>query len=410
MSTSLEDELTRTLAGAAGSAPEPDDSFVGAVYRRQARQRRRVAAIAGCAAVLAVVGGLAVVRLTPSHDEQAIVATWTGTVPDFEAAGALETVWPEAVHRLPARLPDGASYQVFSILGGDRYLIRRQSGKGPRPETGAPSVFDAKTGDVTFLGNLEQASHPDSSSEDWTTAVGDQAVWFAGVQGPQGTWDAEVWTARLDGAGDPRMIGTVSGHGNIPPGIGVIGDSLYWDAAGDGIYRLPNSGGEAERLPRSEGYLTFGLSPWVDTSGHVVPPDATTPLSGELWDVASGEHRPWRAPEKARNIVCDPLICSGFTTAGRHFVQRPDGSAYQELPYKEDAFNLSSAVGGRLGIGTVNTSRGLVWYVWDLASDRLGTVSAQAQPSRIFRGFEQATLQWPADSQTIYVLDLAAIG
>jgi hypothetical protein len=401
--TNLEEELTYTLTGAATLAPEPDESFVLGVRRRQrARKRRRVAAIAGCTAVLAVVSGLAVVRLTPDRNDQETVATWTGTVPDFDAAGSPETVWPEAVHRLPAKLPNGASYQVFSVLGDDRYLVRQ------RPRGGAPFVFDAKGGNVTFLGNEEQARHLDSSSVNWTTAVGDQAVWFASVRGPQGTWDAEIWSARLDGAGDPRVIGTVSGHGNIPPGIGVVGDSLYWDAAGGGVYRLPLSGGTAERLPHSEGYLLFDLSPWVDTSGHAIPPDTPTPLSGELWNVESGERRSWSAPESSRNIVCDPLICAGFTTAGKQFVQRPDRSAYQELPFPEDGFNISPAVEGRFGVGTVVTSRGLRWYAWDLVTGKVGAVSAE--PSQgIDRGFEQATLQWPVDQQTIYVLDLTAI-
>jgi len=371
--------------------------------------------------VLAVVGGLAVTKLSPGSTGQKLPfanSDWSGTVPDLAAADPPDKVWPEAVHRLPATLPNGSGYQVFAVLGGDRYLVRTEESI-----VSAPSVSDAKTGDVTFLGTDEMPTRLVSAGDrDWTTVAGDYAVWFLAAEVDNGDrWHAEIWTARLDGTGDPKKIATVPDHGHSPPLIGVLGDSLYWDEAGlpgeesAAIYRLPVTGGTPQRVPDSDGYQLFGLSPWADTTKHFVGEDGSTPSTGVLWNVATGERRPWVAHKKARKIICVPQICAGTTKGGKYFVQRLDGSGFRELPYPKDGFYLSPASAGRFSVGWVKTSHGYVWYVWDLVDDKVASTTATATGSPghedgMYYGFEGSTFQWRAGDGSVRVLDLGAIG
>jgi hypothetical protein len=102
--------------------------------------------------------------------------------------------------------------------------------------------------------------------------------------------------------------------------------------------------------------------------------------------------------------------------SGRHFVQRLDGTGYQELPYAEEDFHPFPALEGQFSVGTVETAHGNRWYVWDLTTGKAGTVSAEPPDGddpggreATYRGFEQSTLQWQTDEQTILVLDLKAI-
>jgi hypothetical protein len=361
------------------------------------------------------------VRLAPSTEEGLPAATWSGTVPDFDNALSPDKVWPEAIHRLPAKLPNGAEYQVFAVLGGDRYLVRKESEKGARTDSWSPWVYDVRTGDLTFLGN--SASSSGSSTTDWATVIGDRAVWFQVSRRNGSELDATVWAARLDGAGEPQLIATVAGHGSAPHFIGVVGDSIYWDEAGllgeksAAIYRLPVSGGTPQRVPDSAGYRLFTLSPWADTQDHLHMREGNFPREGVLWNVETGERRAWRAHAQSRTVTCAPLLCTGLGTNGRHFVQRLDGTGYQELPYLVDDFHPGAALEGRFSVGTVVTSHGNNrWYVWDLTTGKAGTVSADPPDGddpdgreATYRGFEQATLQWATDEQTIYVLDLKAI-
>jgi hypothetical protein len=420
MMNQLEQDLTHTLSDAADHAPEPDEGFLDGVRRRQrARRRRRVAGVAGCAAVLVVVGGVAVTDLSRGSTERQLpfaTSDWSGTVPDLAAADPPDKVWPEAVHRLPATLPNGSGYQVFAVLGGDRYLVR--TGK---PSASAPSVFDTRTGEVVFLGTEQMRNRPDSSSTDWTTAVGDYAVWFgtAGVDNGR-RWHAEIWTARLDGTDEPKKIATVPDHGHSPPLIGVLGDSLYWDEAGllgtnsAAIYRLPVTGGTPRRVPDSDGYRLFGLSPWTDTTKHFVAQDEPTSSEGVLWNVETGERRPWVTHRNARTVVCQPQICTGTTKGGKYFVQRLDGTGFRELPYPKDGFNSTPAIAGRFSLGTVETSRGHVWYIWDLVDGKVASTAATTTGSPgdengTFDGFEGSTFQWRAGDGSVRVLDLATI-
>lgn len=423
MTHGVEEAVTAVLRERAEDEVDARAVLDGALARGRRRKRaRRAAQMIGATAsvaALAVVGGVVATGMGQrdlQYGAPYASSGWSGTVPDLAGGDSPEEVWPEAVHRLPATLPDGRGYQVYAVLGGDRYLVRTDA------EVSAPLVFDAKSGDLVFLGTEEMRARPGWSTRDWTVAVGDHAVWFASVPEDNGQrWHAEIWTARLDGTGGPKKIATVPDHGHDPTNIGVLGDGLYWgpnvmgDRAGSGVTRVPVTGGAPRPVPDSDGFLLFGLSPWTDTTSHYVAEGESTPRRGVLWNVETGERRPWVAHGAAEQLVCHPEICAGTTGEGRHFLQRLDGTGVRELPYPKDGFDLRPAVGGRFGVGTVKTSRGYVWYAWDLTDDtvasiRAGEAGATGSDGEGYYGFERSILQWRAPDGAVRVLDLAAIG
>jgi hypothetical protein len=75
----------------------------------------------------------------------------------------------------------------------------------------------------------------------------------------------------------------------------------------------------------------------------------------------------WKPATRTR-----PVCSTGTTNGGKYFVQRLDGTGFRELPYTKDGFNATPAIAGRFSLGTVKTSRGYVWYVWDLVDDKSG--------------------------------------
>jgi len=411
MTTHLEDELVQTLAGAANHAPEPDGEFVDGVRRRQrSRRHRRVAVLAGCAAVLMVVSGIAVTKLAPQSSDVAPVggrgalpvrdAPWSGTVPDFAKAETPDKVWPEAVHKLPARLPGGGAYRVYEVLGDDIYLVQQLA------KPGAPSVLNARTGDVRFLGDKSQAGPLAPEVADWaTTVIGDNAVWFI----HEGSDVFQIWTAPLDGSGDPRRITTLVDV-YWQPSITLTGSEIYWylDSTERGLFRLAVPDGDSpEAVAGGETYAPIDLSPWASTSRNGFTEDLS--LEGTLWNLETGERRPWRAAPDIDEIRCFPLLCWGWTRPGREqFLQSLDGSRVVELTFPRGGFDLTPAVDGGFGVGFIKTQHGDHRYVWDFATGKAATVKITGQ-DEVVGGFQESTLQWPASDTEIYVLDLAAI-
>jgi hypothetical protein len=408
MTTDLERELTRTLAGAAWQAPEPGEGFVvGVRKRRRARKRRQLAALASCAVVLAVGSGMVAVRLSalsderrpaPSADERVPAASWSGTLPDFEAAGSPDKVWPNAVHRLPARLPNGAGYQVYAVLRDDRYLVRTIAESST---VWAPSVFDARTGKLTYLGSDELATDREPSPDNWATAVGERAVWFSS-ESKANEQDAVIWTARLDGTGDPQRIATVPNHIDTLSRVGVTGDTFFWYESKRGLFGVPISGGTPSPIPGGAEYAWLDLSPWVSTSRQAFTDDGSR--EGVLWNLKTADRRPWKAHPRVRDLLCYPVLCVGWDGSYKTLVQPLDGSRVLEPSSRN--FRFYPAIEGAFGVGEVETSRGFERYVWDLATGQAATVSAGQE---VYDGYERSTLQWPADGETIYVLDLRAI-
>lgn len=405
MSNQLEADLVRTMADAADDAPLPDDDFLAGVrHRRRTRRRRHVAAVTASVATLALLGGLTLVRLNGSTEDVMRPAAWSGTVPDFESARSPRDVWPDAVRRLPATLPDGAHYDVLAAAGADRYLVRAIGG-----QPSGPYVFDAKAGTARLVGSQDGGDRAEIHTVT-ATVVSGQAVWTVYEEAD----GLELWAAPMDGGGAPRRL--VDFPIGDTPVFGVADDTVYWSVdrgSGTEVYRVPLSGGEPELVTGSTGWSASGSSPWLDSKRR-----KGGDRTGELWNLATEERLAWTANREAELVDCDPVLCTGQTVDGTHVVQRLDGTGYQRLPYRGDDFVPESApVEGRFGIGHVSREDGEAWYVWDRATGTVAAVTAAdapigsgyVPPQLTYRGFEGTTLQWQDGDEAVYVLDLTAI-
>ncbi|RKR89105.1 hypothetical protein BDK92_3442 [Micromonospora pisi] len=431
MTDQLEDELIRTLARAGATAPPPETDFVPEVRRRQRRRRqRRVTVAAACAVALTIVGGLGVLRPTetaPTPDPEPITTAtdWSGEIPEFATLKSPEQVWPRAVRKLPGTLPNGDEYAVMAIVDRDRYLVVSTA----RPR--GPLVFDTRTGAIRPLADPSTGTgSPIGGGVTSLVVVGEEVVWIADVANPSSAGWLALWAAPLDGRTPPRLLYTYVEMDHVGPHLGTAGDSVYWrqdeGRRPAGIYRIPLTGGEPTLVPGSGAFYLSGLSPWVDTHTRLTPVNGE-PTSGELWNLVTGERRPWTAAPTIESLQCDPVLCQAGALHQRPSLQRLDGSGLQPFADRSGTTagvwgGMTTALDGRFATAWFETALSRFPFVWDRFSGKAAVVKTP-RPATATGSFGQnrgsdpwmltnsgsALVQWSDGKGGTYLLDLRAI-
>jgi hypothetical protein len=405
MSTHLEDRLTSILADAADVAPVPGYDPVDAVRGRQRRRRNRhVAVAAACAVAVATAGSVAAVRVAvPTVEHRAGSVVSPDRIPDFAKLAGPEKVWPRAVHRLPAELPDGSGYAVAQVLGDGKYLVLKGR------DTVAPSVYDQRAGTVAAVAapeHFEGLAHPEVLM---ARAIGDRAVWF--VRGFRRNQSAtEAWTVPLRGGTPVRLAGMGDGVGAR---FMVVGNAIAWEESpGERTFirTVSLDGGGPREVPGTEGFTLAQVEPWVTTQR--IATGLYPKTSGELLNVVTGERRRWAANDKVQFLRCGPTWCFGAGSGGV-VLQNLDGTGYTELGY---GGTLEQRMGGRLAVGTLGAPDTGLHVIWDRETGRAAryTVPRPAGPISIVNtamnsDFEPPVVAWRPDDKTMMVLDLTAI-
>lgn len=412
MSTHLEDRLTSVLADAADVAPMPGYDPVDAVRGRQRRRRNRhVAVAAACAVAVATAGSVTAVRVAvPTVDHRVGSVVSPDRIPDFARLSSPEKVWPRAVHRLPAELPDGSGYAVSQVLGDGKYLVLLGRDKV------APSVFDQRAGTVTPVATpdrFEGLARPDVTM---ARAIGDRVVWF--VSGFRSNkWLHEAWTAPLRGGTPVRLAVMTDGVG---PRFMVAGNGIAWeqqlsDPESPGgissvIRTVSLDGGEVRDVPGTVGFTLAQVEPWVTTQR--IATGLYPKTSGELLNVVTGERRRWTANDKIQFLRCGPTWCSGDGSSGVA-LQNLDGTGYTELRHSG---TLEQRMGGRLAVGTLGLPDWRGGMIWDRTTGRAARYATPkpAGPISVVNtamnsDFEPPVVAWWPDDKTMMVLDLTAI-
>ncbi|GAA1858547.1 hypothetical protein [Asanoa iriomotensis] len=420
MNSDLEERLTSTLARAADAAPVLGGADpVAAVRARQRRRRRRRATLASaCAVVVAAVSGVTATQVAgpspaPKPDPAVVYGFAPDRIPDFANLPEPEQLWPDAVHKLPGRLPDGSQYAVAAVLGDGRYLVTGGLWKGDT----APSVFDTRAGTVTELGTP-------TVSDGFVPGLGllmarevnGQAVWF--LEGSRNNRSGrEIWAAPLDGGPARHLADLPDG---VAPRFSVAGNAIIWDQQGPGnaetppnsVHTVSLDGGPAKLVPGSQGFDLTNIGPWIKNQHRGTGTDPRT--AGELRNVVTGERRPWKAAPSLQYVFCGPTWCAGKGSGGAVALQSLDGSDPVVLPHSGD---LAQAAGGRLAVGYLDVANGRVRVVWDRTTGwaagirlpRGSDAPARYRPNGDSSDYEPEVIPLSATDEQLVVLDLRAV-
>jgi len=283
----LEETLNRTLERHAEKAPAPAADLIERVETRY-RGRRR-ARMTGAAATMALVlSGTAFGVWPDDGPDGTLGPADTATAPPsppVKASGEqfkitpIEKLWPEAVHRIPAELPDGTEIEPQALIDGRTVLVNAWAGF---EKASTLYAYDLTTGEATKITDVVtpkgtwlfasgftvgdgriiwQTTSDDRISTIWSVpAKGGIAV--ATVEGIPAASEKTV-----EGTPPSEEDGTTAVAGRPTPsgvgGLAVSDGKIYWSNSWGGVYTAPLSGGPAEPVPGTEKEQLVQW-PWVD--------------------------------------------------------------------------------------------------------------------------------------------------
>src|SRR5690606_16884658 len=272
MTPDVEELLRRTLGHAAGRSPGLPDGTVQAVEHRYRRRRQRNPALLAAAAVGLVAGG-ATTGLRAA-DRAAPAAGPHGSPPDpARTASAtlspeaspttfaarpepIEKVWPQALHEVPAKTPEGKKIIPILLLDDRTLLV---STWASMEKTDALYAYDLET---LALRKITDVVTPKGTAlfASGFDAAGGQVAWWTKLK--DGT--AQIWTAPLAG-GEARLIGSRVIDGSLDK-VEIAGDRVAFSATSGGVFTVPLAGGDPEPVGGAADMHLLSW-PWIGAPG-----------------------------------------------------------------------------------------------------------------------------------------------
>lgn len=344
----LEAELRKTFDAAATRAPAPPPDLLDRVAtgQRGLRRRRRAQTALAVIATVTVAAGSTLVAQGLSKGEGASpggVAAGPGTTDvrkfrkvDVAYAKPIEEVWPEAVHRIPDRLPNGERFRPEAFVGADGLLVSTESGadKANRVSVYNLTTKAVTTGPKVVTPDKVKRSPDRTYASDFTVGDGRVAWWMGYSQNGKGF--IEIWSAPLDDRGTAKPIvqmeAPTQDDGGGVDSLAIVGGKVIWSIGDGGVYEAPVDGGRETPVPDTEDYHLM-MWPWIGTPGTpgALPSDDEDAHAFEtIRDLRTGEERKARlAP--GLTWTCSVTWCRGFpqdrdAVLGGIPVQRRDGS------------------------------------------------------------------------------------
>jgi hypothetical protein len=329
----LDRALRGTLATAAQEAPSVRPELLDRVeaVRRGRRRRKMSAAALGTAVVL---GGAGVVGTQLGSGDGAVPVAAAGALKPVARADLADAVkvrerWPDAVRKLPARLPNGSVLQPVALLDGD-VLVGATESSLQRPDRLWSYDLGARRAKV--ITNIVIPGGSKIFASDFAVGGG-QVVWWLSYRA-DGRDTVEIWGAPVAGGTAHKIAGMPGAEVST---LLIDGDDIVWAASG-GVYRAPLTGGAPARIPGTEG---FGIVswPWIgspashgDKLGYV--------RYRTIKNVRTGERRGARLAPFKGAWTCGVTWCVGGSATGVRYkgemppiaVQRRDGKAGRTLP------------------------------------------------------------------------------
>ncbi|MFC4115703.1 TolB family protein [Nonomuraea zeae] len=324
--TDLEDKLSRVLSGAAHHrAPQAQAGLLATVKTRHRRRRARTAALRAAAAVVLVAAGVgaAVSALGASaKPHPAVSATGEDEPSADKIPPPIEQVWPQAVHKIPAKLPDGRAYYPQLLLDEHTLLVMTGVPDGKRQFLWS---YDLNSGQPRQIAEIPPTKGS-AIFADGVAAGDGNIVWWASYKEAGSPRVARIWTVPTAG-GRPRPVtdvplGNVMKQGHIN-GLTVTGSDVVFAYEKGGVYRAPLSGGSPQPVKGAERYRILQW-PWVGVHRGKA-------IFRELLNVETGERRD--AVVKANEEVrCGVDRCAGVAVRSETVkVKRPRDRSGKEI-------------------------------------------------------------------------------
>ncbi|MFB9834625.1 hypothetical protein [Actinoallomurus acaciae] len=354
MTEELEQALRRTLTAAAERAPKAPPGI--GLDSRPARRPRGYPRVALAAAAVALaIGGATVGGRTLLTGMHASGSSKTGASPALHrlkktAVPAMEKVWPQAIHRVPATLPNGRRFQPLTFLDAHTLLVNTEFSF---EKADALYAYDLRKHTTRRITTVVTPAKTKMFASYFTTGDGYVAWAFAGDYG------AEVWAAPLAGGEAHRVART---DATTLDHLAIDGGNVYWSLTrSPGVYRAPIAGGTA-RLVEGTGSAYILQWPWVGSPRDSLG-TATNVRFATIKNVRTGETRSARLTDRAA-WHCGLTWCVGQTKNFVTEAQRRDGGGRHAIPDVErmmvvppslDRFVITKPAGGTIAVYDLKT-------------------------------------------------------
>jgi hypothetical protein len=409
MTTQLERDLVRTLETAAGRSPIPPADLVAQVDRRHRRRRQRsraaiAATVAVCALATGSTWGLGVLphsgsdaTLQPSRDRPAKAYP---TAP-------VEELWPQAVHDIGNRLPNGKKFVPRTFVDEHTVLVSVQAGF---ERAGELWVYDISAGTAHKVTTIVSTDDTTIFASGFTIGDG-HVAWWTSRENEDGESEDELWTAPLTG-GQAHLAVRLSPEHSLN-GLALADGHVYWSVAGGGVYRAPRGGG-TELVDGTDGFAIVAW-PWIGSPGPRSSDQGDTVRSWpttkdevtyqRLRNLETGEERD--ATDRDGQWVCLTTWCLGIDDDMRSIGQRRDGTGRHTLPAATEVMwpvELSmAAMTDRFVVMKVGASPA----IYDLETRRAGKMARSVEPGT--RLMADSRLYYSMTKNGYQLLDLAAV-
>ncbi|MEU9831968.1 hypothetical protein AB0D67_10570 [Streptosporangium sp. NPDC048047] len=318
----------------------------------------------------------------------------------------VEKVWPEAVRKVPAKGPDGASWRPETFVDDRTLLVTAPAGLDQPTAVYAYGLDDGSRRKIADL-----PSSADAAGGANGFAVGDgHVVWWTATKDRI----AHLWAVPVSGGTAKRVAdqsieeGDGSGIDAVTVADGKIVFSLYVG----GVFTVPLEGGAVEPVEGGTGMHLLAW-PWIGTPGRGGEPHGT--VFARILNVRTGETRSVVTHPGETIRSCGVTICLGSTSNFQTFFRHRDGSSQKTVPSgvsgavppTQDRFYVSAYGEKKLeGVGLYDLKTGKSGYL-GIKKD----AGSQGMGSFILMPSEDSTgrLLSYTLGDDLYLIDLAGI-
>ncbi|MEO3782560.1 hypothetical protein ABGB12_04460 [Actinocorallia sp. B10E7] len=248
----LEETLNLTLERHAERAPAPAPDLIERVETRY-RKRRRARMTGAAAAMVLVLGGTVFGGWSSAGPDRTVgpADTAASPLPPPEEAAKdpfeitpIEKLWPKAVHRIPARLPDGTEIAPRLMIDERTVLVNSWAGF---ETVSALYTYDLRTKKAAKI--IDVVTPAGSKYTAGGFAVGEGRVVWSTVSADR---TSTIWSAPVGGGAAVKAVERFSGEIGARDTLTVSGGRIYWSEFSAGVYTAPLAGGTAELVPGTE--------------------------------------------------------------------------------------------------------------------------------------------------------------